>query len=141
MMSYAATNPALVKALLALVPACMLFSGSIVQFLRERTPALFFQFLGAACLMLVVLTHVAEAFQWVPWMHWGDDQSIGHYVDVASGVLGIALFPLGYLLHALSCSKLAGMPASSKLDGTRRSGPQRRLNCDVRSNAPPVGAG
>lgn len=99
-MRYAVTNPALLKALLALVPACMLSSGSILQFLRTRTATAFLQLVGAGCLLLVVLTHVAEVLQWFPWMHWGEDQSVGHYVDVASAVLGIGLFPLGYVLQA-----------------------------------------
>jgi hypothetical protein len=34
-------------------------------------------------------------------MHWGDTHSVGHYLDFASAVLGLTLFPIGYLLHAL----------------------------------------
>ena len=34
-------------------------------------------------------------------MDWGQEHSIGHYLDFWSAVLGLSLFPIGYLLHAL----------------------------------------
>ena len=46
---------------------------------------------------MVVLTHVAETLHVFPWMHWGVEQSVGHYLDLGSAVLGLTLFPLGYL--------------------------------------------
>ncbi len=94
-------NVALLKALIALLPAGMLFSGSAVLFFRGKTGRSFLQLLGAGCLMLVVLTHVSEALHLFPGMHWGAAHSIGHYLDFWSAVIGLALFPLGYLLHAL----------------------------------------
>jgi hypothetical protein len=48
---------------------------------------------------LVVLTHVAEALQVFPGMHWGEEHSIGHYVDLSGAVLGVILFPLGLWLR------------------------------------------
>jgi hypothetical protein len=64
-------NVILLKALVALVPACMLFSGSIVLFPREKTVCSFLQLLGAGCLVVVILTHVFEALHLFPWMHLG----------------------------------------------------------------------
>jgi succinate dehydrogenase/fumarate reductase cytochrome b subunit len=90
------------KALVALAPVCMLFSGSAVMFFREKTVSSFLQLLGAGCLVVVVLTHVCEAFRLFPWMHWGDEHSVGHYLDLGSAVFGLTLFPMGYLLHALT---------------------------------------
>jgi len=58
--------------------------------------------LGAGCLVLVVLTHVFEGLHLFPWMHWGREDSFGHYLDFGSAVLGVTLFPVGYLLHALT---------------------------------------
>ena len=29
------------------------------------------------------LTHAAEGLQWFPSMRWGDEQSIGHYLDLS----------------------------------------------------------
>ena len=51
-------------------------------------------------LLAVVLTHVCEALNLFPSMQWGDDHSIGHYLDLTSAILGFTMFPVGYLLHA-----------------------------------------
>ena len=88
------------KALVALVPTLVLFSGSAVLLSRTRTMAALLQLLGAACLVAVVLTHLCEAFELFPWMGWGLPDSVGHYLDLGSAVLGFTLFPIGYLGHA-----------------------------------------
>jgi len=95
-------NTTLLKGLLALVPAIMLFAGSVVLFLRAKTKWSVLQVLGAGCLVVVVLTHVCEALHLFSWMHWGLEQSVGHYLDFWSAVLGFTLFPVGYLFHALT---------------------------------------
>ncbi len=84
------------------IPACMLFSGSAVLFSRSRTVGSFLQLVGAGCLVVVVLTHFCEALHLFPWMGWGDKHSVGHNLDFGSAVFSLTLFPLGYLLHALS---------------------------------------
>jgi O-antigen ligase len=96
------------KALIALLPVCVLLSGSVVRFLRRKRVASFLQLLGAGCLVVVVLTHVAEALQWFPSMHWGDEQSIGHYLDLSSAGLGVTLFSVGYLCEALCAREAHG---------------------------------
>jgi len=90
------------RALAALVPAGILFVGSVLLFHRERILGSFLQLVGAGCLVMVVLTHLCEALHLFPWMHWGSEHSIGHYLDLWSAVLGLTLFPIGYLLHALT---------------------------------------
>ena len=90
------------KARVASVPACILFSGSVALFARGRTVWTFLQLLGPGCLVAVILTHVSEALHLFPWMCWGLDHSPRHYLDFGSAVLGISLFPVGYLLHALT---------------------------------------
>lgn len=95
-------SPTFVKAVVALVPASMLLSGSLVLFRRGKTVGSFLQLLGAASLLVVVLTHLCEALQLMPWMHWGLEHSAGHYLDLCSAVLGFTLFPIGYLLGALT---------------------------------------
>ena len=57
-------NVTLLKALVALVPTCMLLSGSVVWFFREKTLWTFLQVVGAGCLVVVVLAHVSEALHW-----------------------------------------------------------------------------
>jgi hypothetical protein len=84
------------------IPAFMLLSGSVVLFSRLKTVFSFLQLLGASCLMVVVLTHTSEALHLFPWMQWGLPHSIGHYLDFWSAVLGLTLFPAGYLFHALT---------------------------------------
>ena len=84
------------------LPACLLFSGSVVLFSRDKATSSLLQLLGAGGLMMVVLTHIAEAFHLFPWMQWGLEHSAGHYLDFGSAVLGLALFPGGYLLGALT---------------------------------------
>jgi hypothetical protein len=90
------------RALVALVPACLLFYGSMVLFLREKTASCVLQVVGAGGLAVVVLTHVCEALLLLPWMGWGLENSPGHYLDLSSAVLGVTLFPVGYLLDALA---------------------------------------
>jgi hypothetical protein len=91
----------LLKALIALLPTAVLFSGSTILFFKVRSGCSFLQLLGAACLVVVVLTHVCEALHLFPWMHWGLEHGIGHYLDFGCAALGLTLFPIGYLLHAL----------------------------------------
>jgi hypothetical protein len=95
-------NATLLKALIALAPASLLFAASAVLFSKGRTAASFLQLGGASCLIIVVLTHVSEALHLFPSMHWGDEHSTGHYLDLWSAVLGLTLFPIGQLLHVLS---------------------------------------
>jgi hypothetical protein len=94
-------NITLLKALVAFVPVSMLFAGSAVLFSRGKTLRSFLQLLGAGCLVMVAFTHVSEALRLFPWMHWGLENSAGHYLDFCSAVLGLTLFPIGYLLDAL----------------------------------------
>jgi hypothetical protein len=92
----------LLKALITLVPVGLLFMGSVVLFYRERKASSFLQLIGASCFLMVVLTHICEALRLFTFMSWGREQSVGHYLDLTSAAIGITLFPLGYLLQALS---------------------------------------
>ena len=61
-----------------------------------------FELIGAACLMVVIIAHVCEALNWFPWMQWGLEHSIGHYVDLVAAIGRLSLFPIGYLFGALT---------------------------------------
>jgi len=50
---------------------------------------------GTACFGVVILTHVAESFHIFPSLGWGQPDSVGHYLDLTSAVLGFILIPLG----------------------------------------------
>jgi len=93
-------NATLLKAVIALVPAGMLFTGSVIFFRKGKSPPSVLQLLGAGFLLVVPLTHVSEALRLFPWMQWGLEHSVGHYVDLSSAIAGLMLFPLGYLLQA-----------------------------------------
>lgn len=73
----------------------------MVLFSRGKTASCFLQVLGAGGLVVVILTHVYEALHLLPWMRWGFEDSPGHYLDLSSAILGLKLFLIGYLLHAL----------------------------------------
>jgi succinate dehydrogenase/fumarate reductase cytochrome b subunit len=96
-----AVNAALLTSLLALVPTSLLLTGSAVVFFRRRSVSSFMQLIGAGCLVVVAVAHICEALRLFPAMHWGLEHSAGHYLDLSSAVLGLTLFPIGYLLQAL----------------------------------------
>jgi hypothetical protein len=101
-------NGPLFKATVAFFPASLLLSGSAILWFRGKTLYGFMQLFGAGCMVMVVLTHVCEALNLFPSMHWGLEHSAGHYIDLAVAVSGLTLFPLGYLLHALFPAQRAG---------------------------------
>jgi hypothetical protein len=55
-------NATALKTLAALVPACLLLGGSAILFFSVRTASTLLQLVGSACLTVVVLTHICEAF-------------------------------------------------------------------------------
>jgi hypothetical protein len=77
-------NVTLLKGLAALVPTCLLLSGSAVLFFRGKTVWSFLQLLGAACLVMVVLTHICEALHLFPWMQWELSMAL-----VITSILGV----------------------------------------------------
>ena len=62
-------NAALFRAL-ALLPASLLLSGSIIMFFRGKTQVLFMQLVGAGCMVVVVITHMCEALHLVRGTFW-----------------------------------------------------------------------
>jgi len=90
-----------IKAMVAAVPALLVFAGSAVLFSKTRAAPALLQLLGAGCLLVVVLAHISETLDLIPWMGWGLPDSVGHYLDLASAALGLTLFPVGLLWHSL----------------------------------------
>jgi hypothetical protein len=83
---------ALGRALVVALPVVILLGFSVNRILRTtRTRSARLQLFGAGCLVVVVLTHMAEALPLFPSMGWGESNSVGHYTDLASAVLGMAL--------------------------------------------------
>jgi formate hydrogenlyase subunit 3/multisubunit Na+/H+ antiporter MnhD subunit len=98
-------NPALLKVLLALAPTLLLLLLTGALYVRTKAAAALVQALGAAFLLVVVFAHLCEALNLLPFMGWGAQGSIGHYIDLASAILGVALLTVGALIHALSKRK------------------------------------
>jgi len=84
-------NAGLDKAFVIALPVVVLLGLSVARFVSTRSASATLQLLGAACLVIVVLTHVAEASGLFPVMGWGEPHSVGHYFDLTSAVLGVAL--------------------------------------------------
>lgn len=82
----------------AVGPACL---GSAVLFWKDKTVWKLLELSGASCLVVVVLTHLAEALHVFPSMGWGMPNSVGHYVDLVSAVLGLTLLLLGLSANSL----------------------------------------
>jgi hypothetical protein len=61
----------LLRGLVALVPACVLLSGSIILFSKGKTVGSFLQLLGAGSLIVVVFCHISEGLHLFPRMNWG----------------------------------------------------------------------
>ena len=95
-------NDTAVKAFVALIPTCALFTGATIIFVRRRSVSSFLQLVGTAGLVAVVLTHVFEGLRVFPRMGWGSQHSVGHYLDLLSAIVAATLFSLGYLIHAVT---------------------------------------
>jgi len=99
-------EPNFTKAIAALVPVAMLLLGSVVLLGKTWSAAPLLQLVGASGLMIVVLSHVCEALVLMTWMKWGQERSVGHYVDLCGALIGITVFPVGYLLYAFVARRL-----------------------------------
>jgi len=91
-------NANIQRTLLIAVPVLVLLAFSFVRWWRRPTASARAQLLGAVSALVVVLTHVAEAFQLWPSMGWGQPHTVGHYTDLASAVLALVLFFAAALL-------------------------------------------
>ena len=54
---------------------------------------------GCGCLLIVVLTHIAERLHVLPSMGWGLPDSPGHYLDLFSAVAGVVLLLAAFVLR------------------------------------------
>jgi hypothetical protein len=87
------------RALVALALVTALLLVSAIRLSRTRSLSARVQLLGALSMLVVVFTHIAEALRLFPTMGWGEPHSVGHYIDLASAVTGIALLSAAFLLR------------------------------------------
>jgi hypothetical protein len=106
----------IVQTLITLVPACALLAGALVLFFKGKTVCTFLQVVGAGWLVVIVLTHICEALHLFPSMGWGQKNSVGHYLNVCAAVLALALFPAGYLIHAITNRRSKGWSDSMEAE-------------------------
>jgi hypothetical protein len=95
----AGNERALIRALIAALFVVVLGTWSVRRFLRWKTAGAAVQVVGVAALVVVVLAHVCEALRVLPGMRWGAPDSIGHYLDLSSAIVGVVLVPLGFIVH------------------------------------------
>lgn len=76
---------------------------------------------GCVCLLIVVLTHVAERFHILPGMGWGLPNSPGHYLDLFSAIAGVGLLLAAYVLRRRSLQDEANS-RNSRETGADREG-------------------
>lgn len=79
------------------ISTCLVFVVSGRAYLKEKTLPALAQLIGAGFLLVVIFAHASEALGLLPSMGWGKPDSIGHYIDLTSAVVGAILLPLGYL--------------------------------------------
>jgi Ca2+/Na+ antiporter len=96
-MRFVSMNPTLLKAIVASTVIFVLFLWSASLFVKQGDRWSFFQMIGAGSFVLVILTHFCEALDLFPVMRWGVSDSVGHYLDLSSAILGVTLFPIGLL--------------------------------------------
>jgi hypothetical protein len=80
-------NATLERAVVLAIPIALVLWCSIARFARAKTLSTVLQLLGAGILIIVVLTHVAEALFVFPSMGWGEPDSVGHYTDLVSALM------------------------------------------------------
>lgn len=74
----------------------VLFLGlSVSSFVRHKDLPTSLQLFGAALLLVMVFTHVAERFDLLAVMSWGRPDSMGHYLDLTSAIGGLTLLSSG----------------------------------------------
>lgn len=67
--------------------------------IRQPGLASILQLLGSVFLVIMVLTHLAEAFSLLPRMGWGRPNTSGHYLDLVSAIAGLVLLVVGISLR------------------------------------------
>ena len=92
-------NRQLIKGVVASIPVTAIVWYAMAVFARRRSIWAVVQLAGAAGLVIVVVAHVCEALHLLPWFGWGQEHSVGHYIDLSGAILGLVLLPLGYVFR------------------------------------------
>ena len=90
---------AVLKGLLALAGASIFLAVSAALFVTRRDLGAALLATGIGWFGVMALTHVFESFSILPAFGWGQPHSVGHFIDLAAALLGIAFVTLGFLVH------------------------------------------
>jgi hypothetical protein len=82
---------------------------------RPRLHGIWLIWLEVVCLIVVALTHVAEAFYIFPSMGWGLPDSPGHYLDLMSAVFGLPLLVAGLVVRAINTVAQKSQPTTKRI--------------------------
>ena len=94
-------NVTLIKALALLAVAGALFGFTAYRHSRTKPVVSLLQLAGAGLWIVVALAHICEALALFPMMGWGREDSIGHYLDLSSALLGTGLLSVGLVLQVI----------------------------------------
>jgi hypothetical protein len=105
------------------------FVVSVAQFAKKQAVSSCLRLIGTVLLLVVVIAHLAEKFQWLEWMSSGLPDSPGHYIDLVSAILGVSLFSGGLLLPRLAAHGMSDREPPKRLTGASlpRNGRGRRV--------------
>lgn len=95
-------NAILIKALAVFVVAGAVFAVTASRHLKTRSLASLLQLVGAGLWIVVALVHVCEGLGVFPWMDWGQEHSVGHYLDLGSALLGTCMLAIGFGLEIVA---------------------------------------
>jgi formate hydrogenlyase subunit 3/multisubunit Na+/H+ antiporter MnhD subunit len=87
-----------VKSILALAAAVAMSLILVAVYRRKRSTSSALLLLAALCLVLVSLTHVFEAYRFLPSFGWGRPNSVGHYLDLFSALLSVVFILLAAIV-------------------------------------------
>jgi hypothetical protein len=57
---------------------------------------------GSLGFLVVGGAHLCESLRVFPAMGWGQERSVGHYLDLSGALLGVVLFPAGVIISVVS---------------------------------------
>ncbi len=92
-------SAAVLKGLLALAAAVVFLIVSTALFVTRRDLSGALLATGIGWFGVMALTHVFESFAILPAFGWGRPHSVGHLIDLAAAVLGVAFVATGFLVH------------------------------------------
>jgi len=90
------------RASLVAVPVLGFLAFSLLRWSRRPSGSARAQLLGAIFALIVVLAHIAEAFDVWPSTGWGKPHTVGHYTDLISAVSSVVFVSVAAILALCS---------------------------------------